>query len=249
MKRKLTIAGMALAPLMFVAAVCGNETTRIETPPGEQARGISVTGEGKISAKPDLALVTLGVSALRPTVAEARDAAATSLNAMLEAIKNGGVEESDIQTSNLSIYPEYDYNGNTQTLRGFRVQNTVTAKVRDVDTTGEIVDAAVVAGGDDTTIESIAFTIDEPESLHTQAREEAVADAKRKAETLANASGVAVGEPISISEGSVFQPPIAYADRYAGAADSAESRVVPNTPIQPGELDVIINVTVTWSIQ
>lgn len=246
MKRNLLIAGMAFVPLMFVAAVCGDETTRVENTGNEQTHGISVAGEGRVSAKPDLALITLGVSALRPTVAEARESAAASLTGMVDAIKAGGVAEKDIQTQQLSIYPEYDYNdGNSQTLRGFRVSNTVTAKLRDVDKTGDVVDAAVAAGGDSATIQGIAFTIDEPESLREQARAEAVADAKKKAETLASASGVEIGEPISISEGGVFEPPIVY-DRAAGA-DSAQQEAV--TPIEPGELDVVISVTVTWAIK
>jgi uncharacterized protein YggE len=245
MKRNLLIAGMAFVPLMFIAAVCGDETTRIENIGDAQTRGISVAGEGRVSAKPDVALITLGVTALRPTVAEARESAAASLTGMIDAIKAGGVAEKDIQTQQLSIYPEYDYNDGNQTLRGFRVSNTVTAKLRDVDKTGDIVDAAVEAGGDEATIQGIAFTIDDPEDLREQARAAAVADAKKRAETLASASGVEIGEPLSISEGGVFEPPIFY-DRAAGAPATGETAT---TPIEPGELDVVINVNVTWAIK
>lgn len=245
-KKIIALAGMALLPLALVAAVCGDETTRIETPPGGQATGISVTGEGKVTAAPDLAIITLGVSVLRPTVAESRDAAATSLQGMIDAMRALGVEEKDIQTSNVSIYPEYDYRGDTQTLRGFRVDNTVTAKIRNLDNTSEIIDRAVDAGGNDTSIQGIAFTIDDPESLREQARRDAVEDAKRKAETLANASGTSVGSPISIVEGSVAYPQPLYAER-AALDDAAQAGG--STPIQEGELDVIVNVTVTWSIE
>ncbi len=247
MKRNLLIAGMAFVPLMFIAAVCGDETTRIENTGGGQTPGISVAGEGRVSAKPDVALITLGVTALRPTVAAARESAASSLTGMIDAIKAGGVADKDIQTQQLSIYPEYDYsNDGVQTLRGFRVSNTVTAKLRDVDKTGDIVDAAVVAGGDEATIQGIAFTIDDPASLREEARAAAVADAKARAETLASASGVEIGEPLSISEGGVFEPPIYAYDRAAGGSASAEQVA---TPIEPGELDVVISVNVTWAIK
>jgi len=247
MNRKLWLmAGMTLLPLALVAAVCGDETTRIETTGNDQVHGISVTGEGKVSAAPDLAIVSLGVSALRPSVAEAREAAAVGLQGMIDAMRSRGIEEKDIQTSNLSIYPEYDYRGDTQTLRGFRVTNQVTAKIRDIDVTGDVIDAAVAAGGNDTTINSIAFTIDDPESLREEARRAAVEDARRKADVLAQASGVSVGEPISISEGSVAYPEPVYADR--AALDEA-AQAGGATPIQEGELDVIVNVTVTWNIE
>jgi hypothetical protein len=236
---------MALAPLVFLAAVCGSETTRIENTPQDQTRGITVSGEGKVTGKPDLALISLGVSTLRPTVAEARDAAATALEGMLSSMRANGVEDDDIQTSQLSIYPEYDYSGNTQRIVGFRVGNTVTVKVRDIDTTSAVVDAAIGAGGDETTIQSIAFTIDNPESLREQARAAAIEDAKKKAETLANASGVKVGEPINISESGGYSPPMPYA---AGAEIAADRQASASTPIEPGELDVIINVSVTWEI-
>jgi uncharacterized protein len=245
MRQKLFIAGMAFAPLILAAAVCGSETTRIENTPQDQVRGITVSGEGKVSGEPDLALITIGVSTLRPTVAEARDAAATALTGILDSMRATGVADDDIQTSQLSIYPEYDYNDGNQRLRGFRVNNTVTAKLRDIDATSDVVDGAITAGGDETTIQSIAFTIDNPESLRQQAREAAVADAKKKAETLASASGVQVGQPVNISESGGYQPPIAY-DRAAGADESLQP--APSTPIEPGELDVIINVSVTWEI-
>ncbi len=247
MRQKLFIAGMALMPLMLAAAVCGSETTRIENTPQDQMRGITVSGEGKVTGKPDLALITLGVSTLRPTVAEARDAAATALTGILDSMRANGVDDDDIQTSQLSIYPEYDYTGSTQRLTGFRVSNTVTAKLRNIDSTSAVIDDAIANGGDETTIQSIAFTIDDPESLREQARQAAVEDAKRKAETLAGASGVKVGNPINISESGGYSPPIPYAER-AIAADEA-SQAGASTPIQPGELDVIIYVNVTWEIQ
>jgi uncharacterized protein YggE len=247
-RSKLIIAGMLIVPLAFVAAVCGDETTRIETPAGEQVRGITVAGEGRVSVKPDVAMITLGVSTLRPTVAEARDVAATAMDAMIASMRDNGVDESDIQTQGLSIYPEYRYGNNgEQTLTGFRVGNTVIAKLRDVDRTGEVVDDAVTAGGNETTIHGIAFTIDDPESLREQARQAAVADAKRRAETLAGAGGVSVGAPISINEGGVAEPPILYERGFA--ADTAAAQPAPETPIQAGEVDVVVNVTVTWAIE
>jgi hypothetical protein len=234
---------MLLASLTFAGALCG-ETTRITTQSADDnAKGITVTGEGKVTAAPDVAMLTLGVHTLAPTVAEARDGAATALDAMVASMRANGIDEKDIQTQQLSIHPEYDYGNEQQTLRGFRVTNTVLAKVRNIDNTSKVVDDAVTAGGDSTTIEGIAFTIDEPGELQSQAREAAVRDARAKAETLASAAGVGLGDPIEINEGGGVQPVY-----YSGAEIAADRQAAAPTPIEPGELDVVINVSVTWDI-
>ena len=207
--------------------------------------GISVNGEGKVSGKPDIANLSLGVLAEAGTVQEARDQAAASLDAMIKSLKANGVEEKDIQTQQLSIQPQYDYNNGNQKLRGFQVTNIVSVKLRDINKTGKVVDDAVTAGGNNTTIQNLVFTIDNPTELQKQAREAAVADARARAETLAKAAGVSLGDARSISETSYS--PVPY---YAGAGAELSARdAAPDTPIQAGELDVIINVSVTWNIK
>lgn len=245
--RLLGIAALAMAPIAALAIACGDKNTSIENNGADQMTGISVAGEGKVTAAPDVANIALGVSVLAPTVAEARQQAAASLDAMLATLKNNGVAEKDIQTSQLSINPEYDYRNNETILRGFRVQNSVNAKIRNIDSTGKVVDEAVEAGGNNAQIQGISFTIDDPSELQEQARKAAVEDAKRKADVLASAAGVSVGGPISISEGALVVPPIYYDGAGRAAADTAAP--LPETPIQPGELDVSISVTVVWAIK
>ena len=248
--RLIILAALGGATLLAtVAATCaGDTTTRVETMGGQQT-GISVTGTGKATSKPDVAQLTLGVSVLGDTVQQARDRAASSLDAMLRSLKSNGVADKDIQTQQFNINPEYDYNNNNNrpTLRGFRINNVVTATVRDINKTSKVVDDAVTSGGDDTQIQQIAFTIDKPDDLKRQAREAAVADARAKADTLAKAAGVSVGDAITISEGGYNPPQPQYLafDKAAGARYAA----APATPIQPGELDVSVDVSVTWSIK
>jgi hypothetical protein len=199
-----------------------------------------VTGEGKASGAPDVVVLSLGVSVLAPTVKEARDQAADAMTKVVDFLKGNGVDEKDIQTSQFSIYPEYDYRADQQTLRGYRLSNIVTAKLRDIDKTSDVLDSVVEAGGDVTQVQGISFTIDDPDELRDVAREEAVADAKAKAERLAELSGVNLGKVISISE-SFGTPPIP----LAREADLAEA---PSTPIEPGEMDVTLNVEVVYAI-
>ncbi len=234
-------AGM-LSFLAFAAATCGSTTTNIEG--GNQPHGITVSGEGRATAKPDVAQITLGASALVDSVADARDRAAASMDALIKSMKDDGVADKDIHTRQLTISPEYDYSNGRQSLRGFRVTNTVTAKIRDIDTTSKVIDDAVRAGGNDTQIQGISFTIDKPEDLKKQAREAAIADARAKAETLAKASGVSLGDAIAISENAAPTPTVF----AAGLAEKATAGA-PSTPIQPGELDVTVDVAVTWAIK
>ncbi len=244
-KLGLFVALGAVAALSLTAAGCGDRTTRVETGAGQVQTGISVTGTGKVTGKPDVAKLTLGVSAEADTVEKARTQAAGSLDAMIKSLKGNGVAEKDLQTQQFSIQPQYDYNEGKQTLRGFQVTNIVIVTLRDIDKTSKVVDDAVRAGGNDTQIQGLSFTIDNPEDLKKQAREKAVADAKAKAETLAKSAGVSVGDAITISESSytpIFDARGALSKDYAAPAQ-------PSTPIEPGELDVTVDVSITWAIK
>ncbi|HEX5479367.1 MAG TPA: SIMPL domain-containing protein [Dehalococcoidia bacterium] len=246
-RRLAAIAVLGAASILaFGAATCGSfgpQTTVQNDANG--VHGITVSGEGKVQAKPDVAQLALGVSVLRDTVAQARTDAATSMSAITDAVKADGVADKDIQTQQFNISPEYDYSNNRQTLKGFRVTNTVSVKVRSIDNTSKVVDDAVTAGGDDTQIQGIMFTIDNPADLKTQARKQAVDDAKSKAQTLASASGVGLGQAIDIAESGGVQPIPYAADQLKSAAGAA----APATPIEPGQVDVTVDVTITWGIQ
>jgi len=237
----LSIAGLLL--LALLGAACEGNEVAVATQQGESL-GISVSGEGKVSGAPDIAVLTLGVSALAPSVKDARDQAATAMNGVVDSIKGNGVDDKDIQSSQFSIYPEYDYQGNTQELRGYRVTNIVTAKVRDIDNTSKIIDDAVAAGGDLTEVQGLDFTIDDPSKLQDEARAEAVKDAQTKAERLADLAGVKLGKPLSISE-SGAAPPLPLS-RDAGAAELDGGAP---TPIEPGEMEVTLDVQVLYAIE
>lgn len=230
----------ALSAVALAASAC-TEKTVIQQPP--QATGLSVTGEGRVKSSPDVAEVTLGVSFEAGTVAEARERAAEAMTAMIEALKTNEVEEKDIQTTHFSIEPQYDYEDGRQRLRGYRATNIVTAKIRDIDRTGEVIDAAVSAGGDAAQVQALRFTIDDPAELQNEARRLAMQNAREKAKVLADAGGVELGDVVSVSESvSGFPPPIPFAAREAQAA-------VDQTPIQPGELEVVVTVTVLYELR
>ena len=216
--------------------------------PSPEGRSIHVNGSGSVTGEPDIASLYLGVSVEKKTVEEAREAAASAMTAVIDSLKANAIAENDIQTENFSIYPQYDWTEEGRVLRGYRVNNSVRAKVRDLETLSDIIDDATGAGGDIVVVDSIQFMIEDPTPLQAQARALAVKNAEAKAQTLAEASGVTLGKPITITETShAAGPPIAYAE--AAEFDVADDSVRSPTPIQAGELTVTINVTLVYEIE
>jgi uncharacterized protein YggE len=210
-----------------------------------EAQGLSVSGEGRASAAPDVAVLGLGVSVKAATVKEANSQAQEAMSDLLDSLEGNGVQEKDIQTSQFSVYPEYDYRNNEQILTGYRVSHILQVKVRDIDKAGEVIDDAVDAGGDLLQVQSISFTIDDTTALRSEARAEAVADAQAKAEELATLAGVSLGKPTYISESTSTPYTQPYYDRVAGVA--MEEATV--TEISTGELEVVVSVYMTYTIE
>jgi uncharacterized protein YggE len=239
----LALAGLALLSLALIGCESREPVT---VTPGGPAEGISVLGSGSAFGAPDVAVLQLGVSVLKPSVAEAREQAASTMQDVLDSMKDNGIEEDDIQTARFSVQAEYDYKRGEQELRGFRVTNIVTAKLRDIDKTGDVLDDAIKAGGDLVEVQSVEFTIDDPDGLAEEARREAVEDARQKAEALAELADVKLGKPLSISESGEPRPiPFrAVAEEMEAAPGAA-----PPTPIEVGELEVSIDVQVVYAIE
>ena len=234
--------------LLFATILVGCDS-QIISPliPSPESRSIHVNGSGSVTGEPDIATLYLGVAVEKETVEAAREAAASAMTAVIDTLKANDIAENDIQTENFSIYPQYDWTEEGRVLRGYRVNNSVRAKVRDLETLSDIIDDATGAGGDIIVVNSIQFMIEDPTPLQAQARVLAVKNAEAKAQTLAEASGVTLGKPITIIETShAAGPPIAYAETAEFAADdSARS----STPIQAGELTVTINITLVYEFE
>jgi len=220
--------------------------TELLTPP-TSGRTIHVNGSGSVTGDPDIASLNLGVSVEKETVAEAREEAASSMTALIETLKANNIDEKDISTENFSIYPQYDWTEEGRILKGYRVNNTVRAKVRDLDTLSDVIDDATEAGGDYIVLNSIQFMIEDTTDYQHQARTLAVKDAEAKAQTLASASGVTLGKPVTISENTYYEsPPIPYAAVAEAAADDGARS---STPIVPGEQTINVNVTIVYEIE
>jgi len=211
---------------------------------GSGSEGISVSGEGRVSVAPDMALLGIGVSTKEDTVAAANSAVQAAMDRLLSSLDANGIVEKDIQTTQFSISPEYDYQLNEPRLTGYRVTHMLQVKVRDIDRAGEVIDDGVEAAGDLVQVGSISLTIDDTSAMAKQARELAMADAKAKAEELAQLADVELGKPISISESSYTPGPAVMYDRALAGAEAAPAA----TSISTGELEVVVSVQITYAI-
>ena len=210
---------------------------------------ISIAGHGEVTAAPDMAVVSSGVTTQGATAREALDANTAAMTDLIALLKEAGIEARDIQTSGFSVNPNYVYsdardaNGFTlpPKIEGYQVNNSVNVKVRALDSLGTILDQSVSVGAN--TVNSVTFSVADPSDLYNKAREAAFADAAAKAKLYAAAAGSALDEIVSISEGQGLndpQPSPMYA--RAELKDSA------SVPVEAGELSFAINVNVEWEL-
>ena len=237
---------LAGAGAILALGVACTPTTEVTVAGGEggATQGIAVSGEGTVSVRPDIALVNLGIEVTAETVASARDDAADAMQAMQDAMSDEGVASEDIQTQYFNIYPQYNYSESSgPQIIGYTVSNQVQVKVRNLDTVSAVLDGAIEAGGDAVRVNGISFTVEDPEEFLSDARREAVADARAKAEVLAEAAGVELGTAISINESTNFG-----GDMYYPAADVRQEGLGGATPVNPGEQELRVNVAVVFGI-
>jgi uncharacterized protein YggE len=217
------------------------------------ASGIHVNGVGVAEASPDIAILSVGVETFSETVTAARDEAANALDAMLAALRAAGVQDDDIETRFFNIQPEYTFQEifegglrrSERKLTGYRVTNTLSVTLRDLDNVGNVIDEVVTAGGDAVRINSISFTLEDGTAIEEQARVLALRDAVAKADLFADETGVERGKLLFISETSGTRFPTAVR-LEAASFDGAIARAP--TPIIAGSLDVRVSVQAVFAI-
>lgn len=200
---------------------------------------ISVTGEATVSVPPDQAQIDGGVASDAKTAREASDLNNAAMGKVLLALTGAGIDAKDYQTSRLSLQPQYAPNRTgPSAVLGYRATNRVTIRLRDVNRVANIIDVLVGAGAND--IGDIQFMVSQASRLLDEAREQAVADARRKAQIYAKAAGVTLGEPLGISENG-SPSPVFRGKLASGMAASA--------PVAQGEETLSVTVSVSWAIK
>ena len=235
--------GAASAMMMSAGAAGG----------GGQA-GIWVSGEGKASVEPDIAILSLSVEARGDAVADANAVAVEAMDAVMASLRQNGVAERDIQTRNFNIWPEYSSEmvttaaGQTferRAVSGYRVSNELTVKARELGKVGEIINGAIVAGGDSIRFQDLRFTVEDTTALMPDLREKAIMDAREKAAHTATVAGVNLGKMFYIAESGAGGPVAeSFADTrvYAMAAASAPA-------ISQGEIEISLTVRAAFGIE
>ncbi len=202
-----------------------------------------VNGEGKATAVPDIANVTIGIQASGQTVKAAQDQINATINNISGAVKNLGVDVKDIQTTNYSIHPNYDFRESSQRITGYSASTNLSIKVRQIDGVNDVIDAATANGANQ--VGGINFDIDNKSKLENEAREKAVTDAKKKAENAAKIAGFKLGRIINYSENFGGYPiPISLRTMAMGSAEDSEA-----TQVEVGSTDITVSVILSYEIQ
>jgi len=216
---------------------------------------ITVSGEGEVTASPDIATLSVSVDIEKKTVADAQKEATEKINAIIAFLKESGIDDKDIRTENYSVYPQYDYMeivcvrypcppGKNE-LRGYQVSQNLSIVIRNLDSVGAVL--AGVGERGTTNIYGPNFTIEDEDELQRQARKEAIDDAQTKAKALAKDLGVDLVKIVQFSEGGGY--PIYYAKdmAYGMGGGVAESAPAPEVPT--GENKIISNISITYEIR
>lgn len=239
---------LALATLLAGSVVSGAAVAQESATPTATAAGVptvSVSGHGEVNVPPDTAQVNIGVDVIKPTLDEAQEQATTQANAVIEALKAAGIADEDIQTEffSVNILRDYSENADPTTITGFEIVNQLRVTVRDTDTLGELLDAAVNAGAN--SIYGVTFYVDDQTAAASEARVEAVEDARVKAEELATAAGMTLGPVVAIAEGTapIISPVYGMARGGGMAMDAAA------VPVETGSTTVAVDVQVTYELR
>lgn len=211
---------------------------------------MDLRGHGEVMAVPDTAYINSGVVTEAETARDALTANTEAMTQLIDVLKQAGIDDRDIQTSNFTVQPQYVYpderdsDGYTRPpkISGYRVSNAVTVRIRQLDSLGAVLDQAVSVGAN--TVNSVSFAVGDPDSLYDDARKRAVADAIAKAELYAEAAGVTLGRIRSISENGPVPLPKAM-DAQVMRMEAVPAAV----PVQAGEISYSVDVAIRWELQ
>ncbi|MFB7591004.1 SIMPL domain-containing protein [Streptomyces sp. NPDC056169] len=231
------LAGTA-APAL--AAAPGPAALRTAAPAAAPAT-VSVTGTGRASAAPDLAILSVGVEAARKTAKEAMAAQSASAEALLGVLRKRGIADRDIRTDSLSLSPVYTQSADGESkVTGYQAGQSFSVKIRDLDSTGQVIGAVNDAIGDAGRINGVVFDVADPSALRTKAREAAFQDAYDKASQHARLSGHRLGRLVSLSEGDSVRP--------GSGAVPPMAADEPGVPLAPGEIEEQVTVSAVFEL-
>lgn len=237
------LATLVVVATLLSAVPAGAQGSSTDDTDRDEPRTITVNATGQVRGIPDVMELTIGVSSRERTAGEALARNSERARKVIDVLLEAGVDEKDLQTSNLSVSPVYDDEG--ENVIGYAVSNTVAARIKALDEVGKVVDAATAVAGDDIVINGLFFSFDDNTELVTQARTDAVKRARSQAEQLAGAAGVELGALLSLTEDSAPVGPAV--DAAPRSAESGDASAAP--PVEPGSQALAVTVTLVYAIR
>ena len=246
MNRTVKVVSVFMFAVLGLATLsgCATPVVQAQTAPAETPHTISVVGNGVAYGTPDIAVAQIGVQSRNAEPGAALDDANTKMAAIIAALKELGVAEKDIQTSNFSVYAQQDVDPQTGQSKGtitYIVDNTVSITMRDLTKVGDVLSKVVAAGANN--IYGVDFSVADQTKLEAEARDKAMADAKARAQQLAQLAGVTLDKPMTVSESSNVPMPVAMRDYAVGAGASKA------VPVSSGQIQVNLQVNITYTIK
>ena len=208
---------------------------------------ITVNGTGEIRISADTAVISLGVNARDKDVLKAQQKVNESIAAIRTALIGQGVKEENINTEFINIYAAYDYQNGEEMLAAYNASSTLAIKVTDMESVGTLIDSAFAAGAN--TLNGISFSASDTEEAESEAMRKAVEDAQKKAEVLAQASGLKITGILTINEGGVYNYENSIGNVNAMRMDTAEAKEDAGTVVQAAKLIVNATVSITFSAE
>ncbi len=203
---------------------------------------VSVVGVGRVERAADVAQATFVVEATRQTAADARAVVATAAQAVLDALSSAGVAAPDLRTAGIDVSPNWEHETGRPVRRGFTVVNRIAVVVRDLELVGRVLDAGLAAGA--TGLDGVRFQLGDEGPASSEARRLAVADARARATTIAEAADHRLGALVGITEGGSVAPVPRREMRMMAMAAASEAP----TPVVPGRIEVVVSVTAAWEL-
>lgn len=240
----LLMATVAVGWQMFGPSWFKNIKAEITNQP--YARTVTVSAEGKVNAKPDIAQIRLSVVSKGQTVKLVSSQNNEKMNAVINAVKGLGVEAKDILTSQYDLNPDYDWTSGGRKFLGYTLTQEITVKVRKLENVDEVLDSAVKSGANE--VGGLTFDIDDAGGVKKEAREKAFATAKEKAVDMARAAGVSLGRVVTFSE-DFSAPAVSYRNFAMDAKAMAVPEEASGASVEPGSKEMTVNVSVTYEIQ
>ena len=242
---RITLCAALGIAVLLGSAVCGAASAE-SAPASEPVPEVTVSASSTVRLAPDKATVSFGVTTQEQTAELAQSKNSEAVQNVIDVLTGRGVEEKSIRTTYYSMYPQYDWSdGGEQRIIGYYVSTSMSVQDQNIEDLGTLLSACVAAGI--TNIDNVSFLCSGYDEAYRQALAQAVADSRLKAEALAQAAGKTLGEPVTITEG--WQDTYARYEQASGMAfsiEAAKDSGAATPSLQPGETEIVANVTVTY---